>query len=164
MMKKVIFMVLFCVICLGIIFFITIKTYYFQSYIKKFFQNKEIYIELIRSGWLNDKEYNYKKSVSIREQIETILEWKTSKVTFDRGGEYPYLTFKLVSLNGDVLFINLIIHKSNQAIKVIFFQNGKQIEYIKQIELYDIFEDIFKEIKNGTSIRNMTKQPCKRIA
>jgi hypothetical protein len=136
--------ILFSIPMITVIIF-AVKTYSFQNRLDKFFRNTSLSIELIEYGWWsNENYYLFNRNTAISSQLKEMLEWDDAPYSFKRGGEYPYINFKITAPDGKEIFFTISIHRLNNVVKLVFSDIKNQIEYIKAIEDPDILNEFLR--------------------
>jgi hypothetical protein len=134
-----------------------IKCHYFNNYMLNYLKSDDLYIELKYAGWLESNEFIFIRNVGIGNNIREILKWEDSKIDFYKGGEYPFLEFRIKSKNDKDLNLAITIHHSLEAVSMVFSQNTKLIlqnHYKKTVESKEAIDDIFRKISVSGNFEN----------
>jgi hypothetical protein len=124
-----------------------IKNYYFNGYVNNYLKRTDVYIELtdLDLQGKNTVCQNI-KYIDINEHLTNIFSWKSSEGVFERGGEYPYFTFKITASECEPLFLSMIVNDGKNALKMTFYDKRNQIAYIKHIDSGVILEDLLSKL------------------
>jgi hypothetical protein len=129
-------------VIMGILAVSTIKDYFFVKYINSYLFDENTYFELIG---INSQRKN--RYIDIKENIISILSWKTSEIKLERGGEYPYFLFKITAPDRDPLFFNISLYQNRDILMITFHNKGNQISYTKRISSKEIFENLLTKLE-----------------